>query len=145
MSSKKRGAFAACVLAIWHAPGRIWVGALRAAPIQEWWKAGGQMALTAFAGAIVLILWLGPWTLDVETKRVDWLGGLAVLALVGVMVYAVAATNMRLNLRAGRGGIEANMAGDDDPAPPAATITTTTEVQLEDGRLPPHERVEPGR
>lgn len=121
-------------LAVWNAPGRFWAGMLRAAPVQEWWKAGGQMALTAFAAGIVLILWLGPWTLNVEPKRVDWLGGLAVLALVGVMVYAVAATNMRLNLRAGKGGIEANMAGDDDAPPPA------TAAEPDPADAPPWER-----
>lgn len=117
---------------LWHVPGRAWAAALKAAPLRQWWQAGGQMAMTVFAGAVVAILWLGPWSLAVEGKRVDWLGVVAVSALFIVLVYGVAMNDLRLNMRAGRGGIEANMSGEDDPAPPPVTVetrTTTTVAQ----------------
>lgn len=117
--------------ALWHIPGRAWTAALAAAPLRQWWQAGGQMAMTLFAAGVVCILWLGPWTLAVEGKRIDWLGGVAIFALFIVLVYGVAMNDLRLNMRAGRGGIEANMSGEDESPPPLTveTKTTTTVAQ----------------
>lgn len=111
---------------LWHIPGRAWAAALKAAPMRQWWQAGGQVAMTLFAAGVVAILWLGPWTEAVEGKRVDWLGTVAVGALFIVLVYGVAMNDLRLNMRAGRGGIEANMSGEDDPPSPLTVETTTT-------------------
>lgn len=114
---------------LWNMPGRMWAGMLKAAPITVWQRFGGAVMVTVGVAALILIIWKGPWTLAVEGKRLDWLGLYGVLLILALIVCIVALFDFRLNFRASRTGIEANMAGDDHEAPPLATVTTTTTVE----------------
>lgn len=135
------------------APGRAlaraWTAAIAAAPLRQWWQAGAAMALTVFAAGVVLILWLGPWSLAVEKTRVDGLVMICLAVLFIVLVSIVAMNDLNLNLRAGRGGVEASVVGEEHEPAPLATVTTTTTVAAPpppaagDGELPPGERVKP--
>lgn len=138
----------------WHAPGGVWRGMMGApsAILRQWHQAGAAMAFTLFAAAVVLIIWRGPWSAAVEAKRVD---GLVMIALAGLFIALAAIVAMNgqgLRLKAGKGGLEAEL--DTDDHAPAATVTTTTRTTVEpapaalesaasaDGELPPDQRVE---
>ena len=112
---------------IWNAPGRMWAGMLRAAPITVWQRFGGAVMVTAGVAWLIAIVWLGPWSGRVEAARLDWLGLFCVMLIVALIVCIVALFDFRLNFKASRTGIEANMQGDDDH--PIATVATTTTVE----------------
>jgi hypothetical protein len=94
-------------------PGSIWRAMLRAAPMRRWWQAGAAMSMTMFAAGLVLILWLGPWTLAVEAKRVDGIVIICLAVLFIVLVSIVAMNDMNLSLKASRNGLDANISPDD--------------------------------
>lgn len=118
---------------IWHMPGRVWAGMLAAAPVTVWQRFGGAVMVTVGVGALIWIIWRGPWSPAVEGDRLDWLGLYGVLLILALIVCIVALFDFRLNFKASRTGIEANMAGEDDP-PPLATVTTTTTVETPEAR-----------
>lgn len=135
---------------VWHAPGRAWAGALKAAPITLWWRFGAVMIVTGIVGGLILIFWKGPWSAAVERARLDWLGWNSMAGWFVIVICIVALMDFRLNFRASRAGVEANMAGDHDDAPPLAQVTTTTTVTgapaappADTGELPPEQRVQP--
>lgn len=124
------GRFAAALKAIWDIPGNAWRGALAAASVTLWWRFGAVVIVTAIVGALIWVIWKGPWTLAVQASRLDWLGWNSMAGWFVIVVGVVALMDFRLNFRASRTGIEANMAGehDDPPAPLTVATTTTTTV-----------------
>lgn len=111
---------------IWHAPGRAWAGALKAAPITIWFRFGAVMIVTGIVGGLIWIFWRGPWSASVERSRLDWLGWNSMAGWFVIVICIVALMDFRLNFRASRSGIEANMAGEHDDPPPLQVQTTTT-------------------
>lgn len=116
------------LLALWHIPGRIWSGMLRAGSLALWAQIGAGVAFTLFAAGVVLILWRGPWTLAVERARVDGLVLVALGGLLVVLVALVAIAGLRLGLKAGRGGLEAAVERDDET--PQTIIETTMKTEI---------------
>jgi hypothetical protein len=107
---------------LWHAPGRTWAGMMAANPsaLKIWLQAGAQVAMTIFAAAIVGIVWVGPWSGNVEAKRLDGLVWIALGCLVIIMVYAVAITATNLSLHAGKDGLNLGIGQDDEAGPAPA-------------------------
>lgn len=127
---------------VWNAPGRIWDGALRAASITVWMRFGASLVVSLGIGSMAWIIWKGPWTDRVEAARLDWLGWALLMLIFTQVICIVALFDFRLNFRASRQGIEANMAGEEDPAPLEVKTTTTTTVTAPgDGELPADQRV----
>lgn len=102
---------------IWHMPGRAWRGALRAAPLRVWAMIFAGPALTVAASGLTLIVWRGPWPAELAGKQLDFLGWtlLAVVALIGVIVAALAAVKVK---GAGPGGLSLEIDGGDEPQTP---------------------------
>lgn len=88
---------------------------LAAAPVRLWAQVGAGMALTLFAAGVVVILWLGPWSLDVERDRVKALATICLAVLFLVMVALVAITELKVGFSAGRAGFKADVERDDEP------------------------------
>lgn len=112
---------------------RIWNAVLAAAPPRFWAQVGAGMALTLFAVGVVLILWLGPWTLAVESRRVDALARICLAVLFLVLVALAAITELKFGISGGKDGFKADVERDDDPPATTVTTTTTTEIQAPAG------------
>lgn len=108
-------------LRLWHMPGRLWSGMMKAAPVTVWARFGGALSVSVGIAVLVAVIWLGRWSLAVEAARLDWLGLYGVLLILALIVCIVALFDFKLNFSASRSGISANMAGDDDPLPPPVT------------------------
>lgn len=108
---------------------RIWKALLAASPPRFWAQVGAAQALTLFAVGIVLILWLGPWTLAVEGARVDALARICLAVLFLVLVALAAITELKFGLRGGKDGFSADVERDDEKPSATVTTTTTTEIQ----------------
>lgn len=92
----------------------IWSAGLRAAPLRLWAQVGAAMALTLFAAGVVLILWLGPWSLSVERARVDALARICLAVLFLVLVALAAITELKFGINAGKDGFRADVERDDE-------------------------------
>ena len=109
---------------------RLWAALIAAAPIPLWWRAGAAVALTGVFAGVIVIFWRARfWPPEAWELRGNWLGYMGLSAAFTLLISIVALMDLRLNFRASRTGIEANMAGDDHDAPPLATVTTTTTVE----------------
>lgn len=101
--------------ALWHIPGRMWAGALKAAPITVWFRFGAAMVVTAGIAGLIWIIWKGPWSLGVEAARLDWLGWFGVLLITALIICIVALFDFRVALQASRTGITLTADHDDGP------------------------------
>ena len=45
---------------IWHMPGKLWSGMMRAAPVTVWQRFGGAVVVTMGVAAIIMIVWRQP-------------------------------------------------------------------------------------
>lgn len=113
---------------------RIWKALLTASPPRFWAQVGAAQALTLFAAGIVWIIWKGPWTLAVESSRVDALARICLAVLFLVLVALAAITELKFGLRGGKDGFSADVERDDDK--PAATVTTTTTTEIQTPEKP---------
>jgi hypothetical protein len=104
--------------------GRIWAAMLKAASVALWAQIGAGMAFTVGTGALVWIIWQGPWSATVERARLDWLGWISAGSLGLVLVALVAIAGLRLGVKASKDGFDASVERDD----PTVTTTTTTKV-----------------
>lgn len=103
---------------LWHIPGRIWAGMIRAAPVNTWLTAGAGMAWTLVSGGLVWFFRdrLGP-------EHAFWI----VESALGIVFVAILAqTGTELGISANRQGFSANVGRDVEPV---ATVTTTTTVE----------------
>lgn len=115
---------------IWHMPGRVWAGMLRAAPMPLWWRAGAAVVLTGIFAGVIAIFWRAKfWPPEAWELRGNWLGYMGLSAAFTLLISIVALMDLRLNFRASRTGIEANMAGDDEAPLPPLTVTPATTVE----------------
>lgn len=108
---------------------RIWTAMIAAAPPRFWAQVGAGQALTVFAAGIVLILWLGPWSIDVERARVDALARICLAVLFLVLVALAAITELKFGIRAGKDGFNADVERDDDP-PKQTTVAVTGDLTI---------------
>lgn len=114
---------------LWHLPGTVWRALLAAAPWRHWVQAIGAMTFTLAMLAVVLIAWRGGWPAGTEEQRLTILGHANIIfgLLTGLNVLAL--TDLAINLRASKTGIDLSAAADDHQGPkPLAEITTTTTV-----------------
>ncbi len=91
-----------------------------------WASIGGAIAFTLFAGALVLVLWLGGWAETTAVLRLGYLGKALLLALGGGLLVLVSlgfAINRR-TLKLSRDGFEASGGPDD-------VLRTGDELKLE--------------
>jgi len=129
MTDKPEGRLARAASLIWNLPGNAWRGAIAAANVTLWWRFGAAILVTGLFAWIIWIFWKGRfWPGDGNAWHVrgDWLGWFGMSCAFLLLVCIVALMDFRLNFRASRTGIEANMAGDEDPPPPLTVETTTT-------------------
>lgn len=112
---------------IWHIPGRMWAGMLRAGSLATWMQWGAGVAASLIAVGFMLIIWLGPWPESVASKRLDLLGQGQLAAWATVLVALAAIAGLRLAFSGGKDGFRAGVERDDDD-PPKVTVTTETTV-----------------
>lgn len=134
---------------LWHAPGRAWAGALKAAGITTWFRFGAALVVSATIHLLIWIAWKGPWPAEAWRTRIDFMFWNSMAGWFALIICIVALFDFRLAFRASRSGVEANMAGEHEDAPPLAQVTTTTTVTappaaaVDTGELPPDQRFQP--
>lgn len=116
-------------LAIWHAPGRMWAGMLKAGSLATWMQWGAGVIGSLIAVGILLVIWLGPWPESAAQKRLDLLGQGQLAAWATILVSLAAIAGLRLAFSGGKDGFRAGVEKDDDD-PPAAVVTTTTTTEV---------------
>ena len=117
------------IVTLWHAPGRLWAGMMRAAKPAFWAQVGAAMVSTLGVLVYGLVIWKGPWPLDRAEQQLDLLGqGQIIFALLALVALACI-TGLSVGVSASRSGFNAKVGRDDDDDPPAAVITTTTKVE----------------
>lgn len=92
----------------------------------------GSIAMTAFSGALVYIMWMGAWPVSTAEARVHVLGKALMLSLTGSLVVLTTlgfAINRR-SIKVSKDGFEATGGDDSHPVPPVVTTTTTTAVAV---------------
>lgn len=117
-------------LAIWHAPGRMWAGMLRAGSLATWMQWGAGVSASCIAVAFLLVIWLGPWPESAASKRLDLLGQGQLAAWATILVSLAAIAGMRLAISGGKDGFKGAVERDDD-GPPAVVAKVTTETTVE--------------
>lgn len=131
---------------LWHMPGKIWAGALKAAHVTLWWRFGAAVVVSGLVTLLIWIIWQGPWSAGVEAERLDWLGWFGVLLIVALIICVVALFDFRVSLQASRAGLSLTADGHDDDAP-KVEVETVTKIKTpaaapDDGELPPDQRVQ---
>jgi membrane protein implicated in regulation of membrane protease activity len=101
---------------------------MNSASFRLWAQAGAAVIGMLFAAGGLWVLWKGPWTLAVEVNRVDSIFYLAIGGLIIALVAVVALTEIKLNLKASKEGLTADLERDDEPAAAKVETTTTTTV-----------------
>ena len=114
---------------IWHAPGRMWAGMLRAGSLATWMQWGAGVSATVIAIGFMFIIWQGPWPESAASKRLDLLGQGQLMAWVTILVALAAIAGLRLAFSANKDGFRGGVEKDDDDAPTVKveTVTTVTE------------------
>lgn len=134
---------------VWRMPGNAWHAALKAANITLWWRFGAALVVSLTIAMLIYIFWRASfWPAEAWRVRADWLGYTLMWSCFTQIICIVAIMDFRLNFRASRQGIEANMAGDEHEKLEPLTVetkTTTTVQQAvaapDDGELPLDKRV----
>lgn len=114
---------------LWHAPGKLWIGMMKAGSLATWMQWGAGVSATLIAVGILLIIWLGPWPESVASQRLDLLGQGQLAAWVTVLVALAAIAGLRLAFSGNKDGFRAGVERDDDD-PPKVEITTTTTTEV---------------
>lgn len=85
---------------------------------------GGAMALTVVFVGFGVVIWRGPWREEHQSQQLDLLGWGMIASAFLILVALVAITEIALNFKASRGGIEASM----DQEETKTTVKTEVEV-----------------
>lgn len=77
--------------------GRVWIGALRAAPLRLWVLFAAGPVLTLCAAALTYLIWRGGWQAQWQGKQLDFIGAalMITLALIGVIVVTMARVKVK--------------------------------------------------
>jgi hypothetical protein len=121
---------------IWHAPGRMWAGMLRAGSLATWMQWGAGVSATAIAIGFMLIIWRGPWPDSAASQRLDLLGQGQLMAWVTILVALAAIAGLRLAFSANKDGFRGGVERDDDDAPPSVKVETVTTTQITEDPKP---------
>lgn len=89
---------------------------------------GGAMALTFVFVGFAIVIWKGPWLTEHQPQQLELLGWGMLASAFLILVALVAITEIALNLKAGKSGIEARM--DQDQSPDEERTTVTTQVDI---------------
>lgn len=128
----------AAFAAVWHAPGRTWAAAVKAASITLWWRFGAVVMMTALVSWLIWIIWRGPWPAQAWEVRLELLGRISLSAMFIILVGVVALMDLKLNFSWSKDGLSSSMQGDQDPPPEGTTrVTNTTTVDVPAGAPAP--------
>jgi hypothetical protein len=120
---------------MWHSPGKLWAGMLKAGSLATWMQFGAGVAATSVAVGIALIVWLGPWPDSAAGQRLELLGQGQIMAWVTILVALAAIAGLRLAFSGGKDGFRAGVERDDDDGPPTVKVeTVTTTAIIEDAK-----------
>lgn len=100
-----------------------------AMPTRQWLLLGAGMVTTAAASALVLIVWLGGWSVARQEQQLWYLGVslLSVLALIAIVLVAISGVGVRGK---GPAGIEFDLDPSDEPGS-VTKLTATVEKTVE--------------
>lgn len=112
--------------------GRFWNACLKAAPMRTWAMVLAAPPLTGLLAWIIYIVAYNKWMISplIESLRLNIVANIAygLLFLIGLVVVALTGVSFAAQLS--KTGVNLNVADDGDHNPPAATVTTTTEVKV---------------
>jgi hypothetical protein len=95
---------------------KMWNAMLKAAPLRLWAIIGAAVVLTAFAAALVLVVWKGPWDASQQVAQINILGWALwiTLGMIGIIVASIAAVDIKIR---GPGDTSLEVNGDDNDKP----------------------------
>lgn len=89
-------------------------GCWLAAPgVRFWAMVGAAIALTAFAGGLVWVIWHGGWPLNQAGRQLDILGKALWIMLVMILIIVVALTGQKLSAKGFNSSIDISSDGED--------------------------------
>lgn len=98
--------------------------------IALWLMATAGMFYGAGTIGMIMLLWLGGWSISTEPQRLTWLAVIGVSYAIGsiavTLALAVGGPVGSFKLSAGKEGVSTELVGDDDETP---RVVTTTEVK----------------
>lgn len=103
---------------IWHFPGKLWAGMMKAAGLRTWAIIGAAVAMTAFAGWHTWIVWKGPWPAAAFKVQLDIIAWGLWGALIIIFVIVVALTGISVTAALNKSGLNLNVGDEEHPAPP---------------------------
>lgn len=115
---------------IWHSPGKLWAGMLRAGSLATWMQWGAGVSGTLGMLAYGWVIWKGPWPQSEAGKQLDLLGQGQLIFGIVVLVALAAIAGLKLAFSGGKDGFKAGVERDDDAPPPKVTVETTTTTQV---------------
>lgn len=86
---------------------------------------GGAVALTIVFVGFGVVIWKGPWEISRQQQQLDLLGWGMLAAAFLVLIALVAITEITLNFKANRTGVEASVDQDDDKTKTTVKVETT--------------------
>jgi hypothetical protein len=113
----------------WHTPGRIAKAMFALSPLKTWAIIGSAVVFTAVEVTTIGILWKGGWDVKWQGKQLDYIGSIAVLQCVGVMMIVCSWTLMGVKFQ-GPLGLGFDLHGQDDDPPPNPMVVTTTSTEV---------------
>lgn len=120
---------------IWHSPGKLWAGMMRAGSLATWMQWGAGVSATLGMLGYGWVIWKGPWPVGSAEKQLDLLGQGQLIFGIVVLVALAAIAGLRLAFSGGKDGFRAGVERDDDDTPPKVTVeTTTTTAIIEDAK-----------
>jgi hypothetical protein len=115
---------------IWHAPGKLWAGMLRAGSLATWMQWGAGVSATLGMLGYGWVIWKGPWPASAAGKQLELLGQGQMIFGIVVLVALAAIAGLRLAFSGGKDGFRAGVERDDDDSPPTVKVETVTTTQI---------------
>lgn len=97
---------------------------VKAAPLSTWALFGAGIAMSGMVMGMVLVLWMGGWSIATETMRINYIGLLAVMVSLDLMAVIAALAKARVAARLPGGvNFDVGSAGPSEPIPgPTAVV-----------------------